>query len=396
MKSEERHRLQETELEKWGRHAHSFWETFLKDYAKIALAAVLVVCVIAGVLTWYFVSSANEKAERWNEVITASFDQDPSQSLVQLSDAASNFPDHPAGQWAALLQAEGALSEGIRLTRTNRPAAVEELLRARDSFANLANAESEILQERRAFGMARTLEALAGVDVSKDDKGQNVKGVEEALTKYDEFVTQYPTSIFVPLAESRIKALKDPQTQDFYAWYRDQYPRPEDRPEPKDGFSPPGGGSGLPAGHPPISPGGSPLSPGGAPPFPPGLGTTPSGGTGGEPATEESLIDDLEKLNQGDTSPLEPKDSDQPAKGEEPLPGGGPALVPPNTPDSETKSPEKSEPPTPDETPDVKPASEADEKKAEDKSPEKPATEADGKKAEDKPAEKPSDESNPK
>lgn len=343
MKSEERHRLHESELEKLGRHAHSFWETSLKDYAKTALIAVAVAVVVAGGLTWYFVSSNNSRAERWNKVISASFDQDPSQSLVQLENAATNYADYPAGQWAALELAEGALSEGIRLSRTNRPAAVEELVRARDTFAKLASADSEELQERRAFGMARTLEALAGVDVSKDEKGDNVKGVEDALSAYEKFVKDYPDSIFVSLADNRIKALKKPETQKFYTWYRDQYPRPEDRSQPKDGMTPPpAGGSGLPAGHPPISM----EQKGTAPPFPEGSTSPPSSDGGTAPPFPEG----------SDTS------SGQPASAEKPMSNKGPELtVPKTTPDAEKTTPEKSAPES--NKKDVKPTPEAEETK---------------------------------
>lgn len=350
MKSEERHRLQESELEKWGRHARSFWESFAENYLKTALIAVLIVCAIAVGLAWYFISSANSQAERWNEVISASFDQDPSQSLVQLSNAATNYPDYPAGQWAALLQAEGALSEGIHLSRTNRPAAVEELLRARDAFTNLANADSEVLQERRAFGFARTLEALAGVDVSKDDKGKNVQGVEDAFNEYEKFVEQYPESIFVPMAENRIQALKNPQTKDFYAWYREQYPRPEDQRRPDEGKPPGQGGGGLPPGHPPFSPGQSPFTPGQAPPFPSNLNP------GGQ-ATEESLIQELENLNSGDATLGGSSETEQPVSAEKPMSKEGPALVSPSAPSSETKPKNESTPPGSDEKKPEKPAS---------------------------------------
>ncbi|MCA9072511.1 MAG: hypothetical protein KDA84_26485 [Planctomycetaceae bacterium] len=347
MKSEERHRLQESELEKWGRHAQSFLETFLKDYAKITLIALVIVAAVGVALGVYFSNSTSEEEERWNKVISASFDRDPSQSLVQLSAAATDYSDYPAGQWAALLQAEGALSEGVRATRTNRPAAVEELVRARDAFDKLAKADSGILQERRAFGMARTLEALAGVDVSKDDKGQNVEGVKDALTAYEKSVEEYPESIFVPLAEDRIKALKEPQTQNFYAWFRDQYPRPEDRAAPRDGFGPPGMGSGLPAGHPPVSPRSSDT----APPFPPNF--SPGGQT-----SDGSPSDD---------------GTPKPATAEKPMKSGGPELLSPNQPNSKANPTDNTTPPDsnkkPDETKPENPTAKPDEKKPESSTP---------------------------
>lgn len=251
MKSEERHRLQETELHKLGRHLREFWESFARNYAKIALIGVGVVCLVAAIVAWWLISSASAEAERWKDVILASFDTDPSQSLIQLERAADLYADTPAGEWAALMEAERALRQGVGMTRTDRKASVDELTRARDSFARLENSDSELIRERRAIGMACCLEALAGVDLTIDENrqateayGENVS-VKDALDAYKKFVETYGgeetetgsgPSIFVPFAEDRIEALSTNRADDFYAMYREEYPKPGDRPAPEDGI----------------------------------------------------------------------------------------------------------------------------------------------------------------
>jgi hypothetical protein len=312
MKSEERHRLQETELEKLGRHAQDFWESFLKDYAKIAVIGIGVACVLAGILLWWWSSSYANEAERWNEVLAASFDSDPAKSIEQLALTADKYPSHPAGQWAGLMEAERALSAGIQTARTNRKTSISELVQAREAYVSLADSKSELIQERRLFGLARCLETLAGVDVREEKGAENVKGVDDAITAYGQFLERYPESIFATLAENRIKALKTPGAQDFYAWYRDQDPNPEDFKTPED--------TGLPAGHPPI-------------------GTGPSFPTG-PPSTEESVVQELESIvKRAKEKANQERAPDFPTTNEPPK---GPALIPPNTDD---KKPEEPAPP---------------------------------------------------
>ncbi len=307
MKSEERHRLQETELEKWGRHAHDFWDSFLKDYAKIAGIALALVLLIGGGILWWLNSSSANDAERWQEVLSASFANDPSKAIEDFAATAEKFPDHPAGQWAGLMEAERALSEGIRTSRTNRKASISELNQARAAFGKLSESKSELLQERRLFGLARCLETLAGVDVSGEKGGENVKGVADAVTAYEQFLERYPDSIYTSLAENRITALKTERAKDFYAWYREQAPNPADLKTPQDGGSPgslPPGHPALPTGHPPI---------GSGPAFP----TAP-------PVTEDSMMQELESVVKGtkgkadgEKAPDFPK-INSPAKAEKP------------------------------------------------------------------------------
>ncbi len=299
MKSEERHRLQETELVKWGKSAREFWESFLKDTGKIIVIGLGVVCLVAGIILWWLSSSAAKEAERWKEVLSATFDNDPSKSIELFAQTANKYPNHPAGEWAALMEAERALSQGIQYSRTNRKSSVSELVQAREAFAKLTDSKSDLIQERRLFGLARCLETLAGVDVSEEEAGENVEGVEEAIAAYEQFLERYPESIFASFAEDRIAALKTDRAQDFYAWYREQNPNPDDLKTPADGQ--------LPEGHPPI------------------------GGTSSESMPNlQKLEDQFNNLLQGnDENPFEALE--RPASAEKPMPdaGKGPALVPP-------------------------------------------------------------------
>lgn len=308
MKSEERHRLQETELVRWGKTAQDFWEGFWKNSGKTIIIGLVAVCVVAGIVLWWLSRTAATQAERWQDVMSATFDTDSARSIELLALTAGKFADHPAGEWAALMEAERSLSQGILYSRTDRQASVSELIQAREAYTKLAESKADLIQERRLFGLARCLETLAGVDVSEAESGESVEGVDEAVAAYEQFLERHPESIFASFAEGRITALKTGRAQEFYAWYREQNPNPDDLARPNDG---------LPEGHPPI---------------------------GDDDSQDERLMRELEsfvkrakeKANEEKAPPFPETnettpESGGPAQAEKPMPdaSNGPALKPP-------------------------------------------------------------------
>ena len=291
MKSEERHRLQETELEKWGRHARESWESFVKGYGKSVFIGVAVACLVAVIVIWWTISSSAAKEQRWTAMLAAN-------SAEDFAEVAGKYPSDPVGEWARLKEAEQSLNTGIQLSPINRQGSVSELVKAHEAFTKLAGTKSDLIEERRLFGLARCLETLAGVDVGKS--GENVKGVDKAVEAYERFVDQFSDSIYRPFAEERIKDLKTKRAKEFYAWFREQNPNPEDIKLPEDGK--PRSPGELPFGHPPISP-----------KFPPKTAT---------PATEDSMMQELESLvKQGQEKTNGPASAEKPNQ--------GPALAPP-------------------------------------------------------------------
>jgi len=140
--------------------------------------------------------------------------------------------------------------------------------------------------------MARCLEALAGVDLEKAEKGENVP-IEEAQLAYEKFLEDYDKedsqSIFVPLARERSQALKNESTQEYYAWLQTQYPTPEDRATPDDTGTDPA----LPPGHPPVSPSTPPITPG-TPPIGPTFPEGPDFPTADE--SQDAMMNELERI----------------------------------------------------------------------------------------------------
>ncbi len=264
----------------------------MESYGKTVFIGVGLASIVAVVVIWWTMSATAAKEERWTSMLAAD-------SAEDFAEVASQYPNDPVGHWALLKEAERALNSGIEMSPIDRRGSVSELVKAHEAFTKLADTKSDLIEERRLFGLARCLETLAGVDVG--ESGQNVKGVDKAVEAYQRFVDQFPDSIYRPFADERIKDLKTKRAQEFYAWFREQNPNPKDFELPDDGKSLPGS-TRLPPNHPPISPG--------APMFPPA------------PVTEESMMQELDSLvKQGQEK------ANGPASAEKP--GPGPALTPP-------------------------------------------------------------------
>jgi hypothetical protein len=113
---------------------------------------------------------------------------------------------------------------GVETSLTDRAASDADFLQAKDLFEKLLNSDvPKEIREAALDGMARTLEATSSGDLS------------EAIKAYETLVAEFPNSMYRDYAEHRIKELKQPDAQEFYAWFRKQNPKPADRPKPEDG-----------------------------------------------------------------------------------------------------------------------------------------------------------------
>jgi hypothetical protein len=235
MKSEERHRLHENELAHFGRQAREWLD---KHGVTLAIGAAAVL-VVVGIVVFWLRSSHQTQANRWTPMITAT---DPE----RYGEIADEYPGTTVGQWARLKEAQRLLSEGTNLTMTDREASVTDLVKAREGFEAVLQAEplTEPLRERALFGLARALEVLAGVEVGKDD--EPVAGVKPAVEAYERLVQEFPSSVYVEIAQERIAALKTQEVQDFYAWYQKQNPSPLDPRGPNDQTGSPTGSDAMP------------------------------------------------------------------------------------------------------------------------------------------------------
>lgn len=256
MKSEHRHELKSNELQKLLQRTRPFFE----KYGTAILWGLSVVILLAAAFVFWYKRTAGTQAAGWTKLDTASTAED-------YANIADRYTGTRVGTWARLLQAEEHLQNGVEAAFTDREAALDDLEEARQGFKQVlkSRATPRAVRERALLGLARCRETLS--DGSEEE-------TKAAIETYQQLLNEFPETIYRDTAEQRIAELKSEETREFYAWFHQQNPSPEGRPEPQDGGAPafPAGGSGGPSPN--------PLAPGGFPP-------TPTGGQDGASAPED-------------------------------------------------------------------------------------------------------------
>ncbi len=215
MKSEHRHELQTNDLGKLAVKLTAFFQ----KYGNQILMGLCGAMLVAAVVIYLVRSSTADKQAGWTRYAAC-------QSAEDFANVADDYEGATVGAWARLNEAEMHLQTGIQQTFTDRAAAISDLNKAKESFDKLL-AEKSIpaaVRERGLLGLARFLETTADAQT------------EPAIEAYSKFVNDFPNSINKEFAEQRIDALKTGGSKEFYAWFKKQNPKPEDRATPQDGF----------------------------------------------------------------------------------------------------------------------------------------------------------------
>ena len=225
MKAEERHELQQNDLEEYTDKLKPFLQKYGRTLGLIAVAGVLLLVAIS-----VFADRSRAGSEAgWGDYFTAR-DAAGFEAVADL-DAGSN-----AAVWARVAAGETYLAEANDAAYTDRAAADDALDGARTNFQAVLDDGSapEAATAKALYGMAAVEEATGGGDLAA------------AKARLEELVADYPNSPLVPVAEARLKALDDPSVAPFLAWLDTQDPTPEDFARPLDG-SAPDRGPALPA-----------------------------------------------------------------------------------------------------------------------------------------------------
>lgn len=219
MKSEERHRLQENELERIVERMAPSASSFIETYGNRLLLWGCGLAIVAAVTIFWFRSRDAESSAGWTEMLTAS-------TAEEYANIAENHPQTLVGTWAMLNEANRRMSTGIDLMFSDRKGAVEELDLAKEKFEEILEIEgkatSDDIRERAYFGLATTLESTSDEDTTA------------ARDVYEKLLNEYPETIYKELVEKRVDALKGAESKDFYAWFSGQNPKPGDRTLPSD------------------------------------------------------------------------------------------------------------------------------------------------------------------
>ncbi len=323
---------QRTELEKFvSRSVNEMQQNWDGYGSKVVLYLSLGLLLVAAIVYWTRTKD-NYQLAAWTQLNTAG-------SPVDLESIAEEFKDLPAGQWAALQAAEMHLAQATQLMFQDRKSAETELKSAREGYESIlsgSNFPAEIRQ-RAQYGLAKTLETSSNGDLAP------------AIKAYEEAIAMNKESVTAELSQARIEELKLPAAKEFYAWFSQQNPEPEDLKTPDDK---PQTGSTVPS----IPDMGSNLS------SPLGSSTlsSPMGSmTVSEPETSTSvpaLTAPITPDPAFENKPEEGKPAEPPANTEAPMKEEAkaetpaPAETPSTTPESKPEA-EKTDTPAPTETP---------------------------------------------
>ena len=243
MKTEQRHALKSNELEKLTAKLRPFFE---KHGMQIVLGISAIVVVAAAALFWTR-TSATEKEAGWSGFIAANTTAETYLNIAETE----NLADKPVSAWARLEAAERYLQTGIQQSLENREGdrgLVSDLNEARQNFELVAKAAppNSKMRERALYGVARCLETMAGVNQRTDaENSMPADLLEEAVKRYEDLISEYPDTVYnrkryedeeLGKLERRLKFLKSEEAQRFYAWFRTQNPKSQNRFGPLDGF----------------------------------------------------------------------------------------------------------------------------------------------------------------
>lgn len=236
MPPEDRHRIEQNELALWlGKVA-----SVIRPYARpLAWAVILVIVLWLAVAIWRSTSTA--AAARASEALSRALLQ---RSPTALEDVARQYRGS-VGELALIAAADLYFAGGAEQLFLNKIVARQDLQKALELYREVERrSRSPDIRARAMFGIARTLEALAGTPA-----GQGL--LREAVEKYRELERAYPTSPYAFLAQDHLRRLESDELKRFYDLFAKFDPRPELLPEPSPATGSPLGEPAIPQ-EPPL------------------------------------------------------------------------------------------------------------------------------------------------
>ena len=212
MKSEERHELKTNELSKL---ADSI-RPWVDQYGTKVLIGAIALGIIGGIVYFWRASAEEAAAKSWSAVAN-------SRSTEQFGEAADANKGTVPGLWAKLREADGLYQTGLQQVFSDKKAAISDLKKAQENYTTILDSDPPSdIRARALYGLASTQESLS--------EGKP----EEAIKTYETLLKEFSGSVYEPLVKERIKKLNNSGTQEFYAWFATQSPKPKDTATPQD------------------------------------------------------------------------------------------------------------------------------------------------------------------
>ena len=203
MKTERRHDLQTNVLADWlGGKVES-----VRPYFRILVGGAIGVVVVAAVYFYLSNQQSSAREQAWQDLYAALSDDD----FELLGQVAEHHSGSDIGLWAFQAIGDRFLNDGARLLYSDREEADKQLAKAFANFDIVSRTAREPMLKRRAlYALAKTHEARNEMD--------------RAEKNYQLLAESWPGSYLGTEAESRLKSIRDRNTQNFYAWFFEAEP----------------------------------------------------------------------------------------------------------------------------------------------------------------------------
>ena len=184
--------------------------TSIEPYSK-PIAAGVVILVVG--LIGYMLYSSNLSGKRSDATLNL-LKAVSSNNPAGLAKISTEYPGTPAAAWSQVFEGNQHLSIGLRTLFNDRDDAQTSLDDAQAAFkVALKDSDDELVLSRSHYGLARVAEALGNTD--------------EAIDHYKQCADLNESDAMVKVVEARIDALGKPETQEFLAWFKDDFISPD-------------------------------------------------------------------------------------------------------------------------------------------------------------------------
>ncbi len=177
----------------------------IEPYTKpIAIAVAVLAAAVVG-FTLYRSRQTENRSDATLQLARAS----ATGNTDDLTSIAATYPGTPAAAWARLYEGSTKMAAGMTALFESRDEAEELLSDAEAAYrAALQTSRDRVLQSRAHYGLAQIAEARGEVDT--------------AITSYEAAMSAGESDAMVEVAKERITLLKQPQSQEFLAWFKEQ------------------------------------------------------------------------------------------------------------------------------------------------------------------------------
>jgi len=217
MKAEQRKQLEQNELvarlSRWWKG-----EGDQKSSTTVWAIVGVVVLVILLIFAWryYNESATRTRSALWGELQTAA----ETSALEQIVEANRGTP---AARAAKAQLARGWLQDGLSKLGSDlfRPAAIENVEKARKTYAELLKEATEDLplQRESLLALAKAEESLIGVP-KKENPSEDRGSIDRALELYQELAAKHKDSLQGKIAAERVEDIQK-NKQSIVAFYKD-------------------------------------------------------------------------------------------------------------------------------------------------------------------------------